>query len=423
MDSFPLPKTIWAQDTAHKCFMKKLTLFLFFLSLSFFLTDTLKAQENSNFIDRFHQRLYKNIGAYRYLYKNFWAVDTNKKNSDQLMESEYYFIPFATYAPETSVKFGLAGIYSYYKHKDSITRVSSQSLRISYSVLNQAKIEYSPDIWTAYNKIHLTGYVYAESFPYYFYGIGANVLDSNKTLLQSKQFKFNLETEREVLPKFRIGITLNIIGNSYSDPSDSLFFQKFPGYYANKGGTAYFTGFSFIYDSRDLSTFTTRGIYIRLNPVFSPHGISNLNSLGEINFSGVQYFPLGKKTTLGLNLIANTIFGAQVPFFLLNSLGGSNIERGYYSGKYRDKSILEGQVEFKYHFIPRLALAVFAGSGTTWGYLPFSTSNFKPSYGGGIHYIFSVPNQLSVRFDYGIGNKPQGENRNKGFYFSLSEAF
>jgi len=397
-----------------------------FLTLVFFLIigSSCKAQDNTNFIDRFHQRVYQNNRVYRYLYKKFWAVDTSRKDSSKLKESEFYFVPFATYSPETSYKFGLAGIYSYFTHKDAITRVSSQSLRITYSVLNQAKIEFSPDIWTPYNKTHYTGYIYGESFPYYFYGIGNNTLDSNKTLVQSKQFRFNLEGEKEVFEHFRVGLTLNFIAHNYNFSSNQTFFQKFPGLYAENGGSAYFTGVSFIYDNRDLINFTTKGSYFRLNPSISVQGISNLNTLAQINFTGVQYFSLGAKTILGLNLVANTIIGNQVPFFLLNTLGGSNIERGYYSGRYRDKSILEAQAEFKYHLIPRMALVAFAGTGTTWGYQAFNTSQFHPSFGGGIHYIFSVPNQLSVRFDYGIGDKPEGNlSRSKGFYFSLSEAF
>jgi outer membrane protein assembly factor BamA len=392
------------------------------LFLSFPSLDS-RAQNSSTFIDRFHQKLYQNNHLYKYLYRKFWAVDTNQSDTGRLKESEFFVIPFATYSPESSYKFGLAGVYSFFTHKDRITRISSQSLRVSYSVDNQAKIEFSPDFWTPYNKTHFTGYMYLASFPSYFYGIGNNTRDSNQILLQSKQVYMDLEAEKEIFQHFRLGLTLTLIGNTYNPQSNQGFFQKFPGLYAQSGGSAYFTGISLIYDTRDRINFTTRGSYYRLNPAFSFHGISNLNSLGEINFTSIQYFPLGRKTTLGLNLVANTIFGSQVPFFLLNNLGGSNIERGYYSGRYRDKSLLEGQLEFKYHFIPRLALAVFGGTGTTWGYTPFSISQFKPSLGGGLHYIFSVPNQLSLRFDYGIGDKPAGESRSHGFYFSLAEAF
>jgi len=386
--------------------------------LVFFQSTRSQAQDNQGFIIRLHQRMYQNNKAYHFLYKKLWEVDTTKLDSSLYKKSEFFALPYITYSPETKFKFGLAGIYSYYTHKDSITRVSTQSLRISYSTTNQAKMEYSPDIWTKNNKIHLTGYIYGESFPFYFYGIGNNTQDSNKLLIQSKQFLVDVEAEKELIKRFRLGLTLRILGNNFNYNSNAAFFQKYPGLYAQKGGAVYFTGISLVYDTRDLINFTTKGTYLRLNPAISLQGISNLNTLTTVNFSGIQFIPITKKSTLGINLVANTIIGNQVPFFLLNQLGGSSIERGYYSGQYRDKSMLEGQVEFRYHFIPRLALVGFLSEGSTWGLQAFSFSEFKPSAGGGIHYVFSIPNQLTFRLDYG-----KGIQKSHGFYFELAEAF
>jgi outer membrane protein assembly factor BamA len=199
--------------------------------------------------------------------------------------------------------------------------------------------------------------------------------------------------------------------------------DKYSYLYGVRGGTSYFTGLSFIYDDRDVLNFTSKGTYIRLNPSISLHGISTLNTMEQINFTGVEYLKFSRTVSLGLNLVANTIIGKQVPFFLLYQLGGANIERGYYQGRYRDKTILAGQAEFKYHFLARLALAAFIGTGTTWGYEPFDIHQFKPSYGGGIHYIFSIQNRLSLRLDYALGIKPPGEARFHGLYFAIGEAF
>ena len=404
--------------------MNKKTQGLLFLFI-FLAFGELKAQTpyQPNFIDRIHRHFYKSISPYRYLYNKFWAVDSNPNSFKKKKEDDFIVLPFVSYAPETNFKFGLASDYSFYTHFDSITRVSSQTARISYSLNHQYGIELNPDFWTPYNRYHFTGAFQYQNFPANFYGIGYDTRDSNKVLLASHQFFLDLEAEKKIGTSFRIGLVLNTVHNQFNFPSNQAFFFKNPNLYAEKGGTSFFTGISLIYDTRNILNFTTRGTYLKL--IFSQNipGISDLNSMNQLNFLAVRYFSWNSKSILGFNLVSNNILGKNIPFYLLNQLGGSNLERGYYQGRFRDKSLLAGQIEYKYHFIPRLALGVFAGLGTTFGYEKFSWQEFKPSIGGGIHYIFSIPNQLSLRLDYGIGEKPLGENRFHGAYFSLSEAF
>ena len=378
---------------------------------------------NVSFINRLHRKLYHHSKPYTFLYNQLWLVDTAKSDTDLLKKPNFVVIPYFAYSPETSFQFGGAGVYSLFLHKDSITRVSAQTGSISYTLNNQFDLELDPDFWTAYNKTHYTGTIIFASFPLNFYGIGYSTKDSNKVNLDSRKAFIDLEFEKQVIPNFRIGTTLIVTYDNFNLNANKDFLNNYSSLYGAKGGTSFFTGLSFIYDDRDVLNFTSKGTYIRLNPSVSLHGISNLNTMAQVNFTGVEYLKFSHTLSLGLNMIANTIIGKQVPFFLLYQLGGANIERGYYQGRYRDKSILAAQAEFKYHFLARLALCGFVGTGTTWGYQPFSTSEFKPSYGGGIHYIFSIQNQLSLRLDYALGNKPPGEQRFHGVYFAIGEAF
>ncbi len=407
---------------------KKLILLLFafwFWSLNGNAQDTLGSNSSvrKGFINRIHNKLYNHNQAYHYLYNRFWAVDTNKSLIENKQKNDFVIIPFVTYEQETSFKFGLASDYSFYTHADSTTRISSQTGKLSYSLDHQYSIELNPDIWTSYNRYHFTGALQYESFPSYFYGIGYNTLDSNKLLLSLHQYYIDLEAEKKIFPAFRLGLTLTTASYNYNFSSNNSFFLKYPNYYAVKGGNYFFTGFSITYDTRDYLHYTSQGTYLQVKSDFNIKGLSTLNNISRFNFTGIEYFSFSKKFILGFNAIYNTTFGQQVPFFLLNQLGGANIERGYYTGRFRDKSLLAGQVEFKYRLIPRLAFAAFGGTGTTWGYEPFSTSEFKPSFGGGIRYFFSVQNKITIRLDYGVGEKLPNEARSHGFYFSLGEAF
>ncbi len=387
------------------------------------LNSEVSKSNQQNFINRIHHHFYNHSKPYHYLYNRFWAVDTSKAGLESQKKEDLIAFPFLSYAPETSLEFGFAGAYTFYTHLDSITRGSSQTAKISYTLNHQYSIELNPDIWTSNNKYHFTGAIQYQSFPSFFYGIGYNTLDSNKLKLDYKQLFLDIEVEKELFTHFRAGIILILSNHDYDFASNALFFQKYTDLYAEKGGTAFFTGLSFVYDTRNILNFTTKGTYLRFAQSINLPKFSSLNTLVQMNFSAIQYIPFTKKSTLGLNLVSNNIIGNQIPFYLLNLLGGSNLERGYYRGRFRDKSLLAAQAEFKYHFIPRLAVAAFAGLGTTWGYERFDLHQLKPSLGGGIHYILSIPNQLSLRLDYGIGQKLSDEPRFHGFYFALSEAF
>ena len=54
---------------------------------------------------------------------------------------------------------------------------------------------------------------------------------------------------------------------------------------------------------------------------------------------------------------------------------------------------------------------------------PPGTQVMYSNYGGGLRYFFDVEKGLSVRLDYGVGQKPVGEQRESGFYIGLGQAF
>ncbi|HTD40879.1 MAG TPA: hypothetical protein VK671_09680, partial [Mucilaginibacter sp.] len=110
------------------------------------------------------------------------------------------------------------------------------------------------------------------------------------------------------------------------------------------------------------------------------------------------------------------------PFYLLPALGNDEMMRGYYNGRYRDRNFIAGQTELRYRIWDRVAIVGFLGTGEV-AHSSFSLNALKPDYGGGIRYFFDTEKGLSVRADYGIGEKVPGESRQSGFYIGLGQAF
>jgi len=143
---------------------------------------------------------------------------------------------------------------------------------------------------------------------------------------------------------------------------------------------------------------------------------------GFFNIEYSQFFLLNKAMVLGLDIQEQSLTGGQSPFYLLPALGSDEMMRGYYNGRYRDRNLIAGQTELRYRLNDRIGLVGFLGTGEVF-HNNFTFPQLKPNYGGGLRYFFDVEKGLSVRLDYGVGEKPAGEVRESGFYIGLGQAF
>lgn len=106
----------------------------------------------------------------------------------------------------------------------------------------------------------------------------------------------------------------------------------------------------------------------------------------------------------------------DVPWNMLPLLGNNHRMRGYYEGRYRDRDVLSGQVEYRRDLSWRQGIVGWVGGGTMGpSFDALSHSRWLPSTG--IGYRFAFKPRVNVRLDYGIGKG------SSGFYFQAGEAF
>ena len=121
---------------------------------------------------------------------------------------------------------------------------------------------------------------------------------------------------------------------------------------------------------------------------------------------------------MALQLYGRFVPGSP-PFYELAALGGSTIMRGYFQGRYRDKSYTAAQIEYRGHVWWRFGVVAFAGTGDVFGSdaSDLSFANLKYSYGFGLRFLFNRQEKINLRADFGFGQDT------KGVYFGLEEAF
>jgi len=381
--------------------MKKLLSLLIFLTVS----QSLFAQVD--FVKRFIRRMY-------------FDKDSSKK-------SNLVLIPALASSPETGLEFGGAALYSFYTDtaRHSITRVSNLYGYASITTKGQEKTSINANYWAPQNIWHYTAYLGYINFPFDFYGIGNNTRKANIEDVEEKRTKLTLEADKLVAKDFYAGVVAGGFKYYYYSGThyENLEFKTDPAIEDHNGGTSGYIGPSFIYDTRNNNTYTTSGMIIS-SYYDVMHGIFyNNHYVGALlNVEYSQFFLLQRQLVLGLDVKEQSLMGGESPFYLLPQLGDDALMRGYYTGRYRDRNLLAGQTELRYRISDRFGIVGFLGAGEV-AHNGFTASALKPDYGGGFRYFFDTEKGLSIRMDYGLGEKPAGEPREQGFYIALGEAF
>lgn len=178
------------------------------------------------------------------------------------------------------------------------------------------------------------------------------------------------------------------------------------------------TGFGLIadYDSRDFIPNPARGIHLRWEGIWFPHGLGTCGrSLTRTTFSANFYQRLWASGLLAFDLHGE--FNSEgTPWPMLARMGGSERMRGYYEGQYTDNNLITCQVELRQHIWRRIGCVVWGGAGNLFSRRePFAWRNTLPNYGVGLRW--ELKKRVNVRMDYGFGRDTSG------FLLSINEAF
>ena len=343
---------------------------------------------------------------------------------DSTRHSSFFLLPVVASAPETGLEIGASALYSFYT--DTLhqgTRVSNVFAYATFTTKSQQRLSLSTSRWLPGNTYHYTAAINYTNFPYNFFGVGNNTREADKDPIAEKRLRVTFTGEKRLSRYIYAGLTAGGYNYNYHDRLQGGIFETSPLVEDRNGGSILYAGPSFSFDSRNNNTYTTKGIYLSayLNLM---HGVFNNNGYkgGFLNMEYTQFFKLARRLTLGTDIQSQNLVGGQSPFYLLPSLGNDEMMRGYYNGRFRDRNLIAGQAELRFRLSDRIGINGFAGAGKVY-HNGISINNLKPDYGGGIRYFFDVEKGLTMRLDYGIGEKRSGEKRQSGLYLALGEAF
>ncbi len=325
--------------------------------------------------------------------------------------------PVIVKSPEYLWGAGIAGTYFFNLWHDSTTRTSNIKNVSFYTLRNQLVFASDGTIYSPNEKYILHFIASFSHFPDRFWGLGNKTPVDNQEQYSISQYDIYPQVLRKIFSDFYLGVSYefqNVYDFQYE--SGGLFdMQNITGRYGGKISGA---GILVTWDSRNNAFSPSKGFYAQYYLGDYNDAIGSDFNFTIHNLDLRKYFPLRKDRVLAMQLnIVSTI--GNTPVRDLASIGSSSYMRGYYEGRFTDKSMVAFQAEFRTPVYKRWGLTTFAGIGRVGTSLAdaFQFASIKPSIGIGVRYALRPAEKLNLRIDAGFGKQSQGT------YINIGESF
>lgn len=342
-----------------------------------------------------------------------------ESNDSVISKKSFFVIPHAAYQQETSWMGGVA--YGYYFKSKDISRISSVSGSAVYTVLNQFMFNLSPKLYFADKKGFLYANLNFRNYPDYFYGIG-NKPQNLKIAYLSRNFNLTLQPQYKVCRNLYLGALMSFKTEKLiTDSSQSVLNHLVYSQYGNAGWQGYNVtslGMLAVYDSRDNQFYPSKGEFAKVIVGVAPKTFGNSVAFTDFNLDIRKYQPLFGIHTFAFQLNIAGIFGNNIPFQLLPTVGGRDLLRGFRQGVFRNNTSFLVQSEYRLPVYKKLKAAMFCTLGDVVNSSDFKIDKLKVAYGAGLRYQLNDA-RVHLRFD--IAKNNYGEKLQ--FYITATEAF
>lgn len=338
---------------------------------------------------------------------------------DTLPAEQPRFLAYPTiaYSPETRWEFGVSALYIYYAKRDTINRLSEISAFTFLTQESQYGFWLDHALYSDRNEWFYLGRFRWQSFPLLYYGIGPDseeeplaVVDANYLLLRERLL-------RRVYKSYYIGLEVDLqqltnVGFNWEENIGQLPI-------GSEGSTNLGLGIGIVHDDRHNVLNVRKGWFSEL--AYLRYGIGNdALSFSNLLIENRWYIPTKTSEVLAIQLLGQFV-GGDVPFNQMALMGGESLMRGYYLGRYRDRAMVAGQVEYRwlpFSFSQRWGAAAFMALGQVAPEVSeLQLSKLLPAGGVGVRFLLFKKKDIYTRVD--IAFTEEGP----GFYFFIGEAF
>ncbi len=316
-------------------------------------------------------------------------------------------VPTIGYAPETDFYFGAVTLFTLDLYQDSCTRTSNVDLEFNYTLRNQSILETSWNYFFREEKWFTEGLIHGSEYPDLYYGIGAQTREQDEVKFSSTRLNLQVNLYRKLKKSlflgFGIGATRynNIKSDSWDLPEEL------------RSGSLKAVRIILLYDSRDRILTPRKGFYFKINSAFN----FSQQDYPRVEMDIRKYYTGESGFTIAGRYYQSWV-GNTPPFFDYPVMGGDQIARGYFYGRFRDRALSTIQAEIRTPQLYRTGLAFLGGVSALSPHFSLGQASYFPNFGIGLRFMVDKSETTNLRIDYAIGSKNQS-----GIYISFGESF
>ena len=230
-----------------------------------------------------------------------------------------------------------------------------------------------------------------------FFGLGPEARRADRSDFRQEQasyegvggYRFRSWLEAD----FRIGLLKTNVGRGtderFPDAQDLFDNRRAPGLDSQPDFTTFSS--SVVADFRDRDGNPRQGGLVRMSFSRFADRDDGLHSFNRFSVEGEHYMPLRSRArTLALRFrtsLARPDRGARVPFYLGETLGGSEALRGFRERRFRDANLVYLSSEYRWETVPAIELALFYDAGRVFAESgDFTLRGLSKSVGGGVRF-------------------------------------
>ena len=338
-----------------------------------------------------------------------YLKNTNK-HADRPFDCSFLCGPSYSATTSLGVGGGLSGLYSWDRSDPYLTK-SSISLFFNTSIKGIIQTGFKGNNFMKGDRQRWNYKLTFQSIPTDFWGIGYEngAVDANKGSYHMIKVNFKPEYLFRLREFMYLGPQLHILYNHTYDFSDVSMISGMDHNFFSNG-----IGFIAQYDSRDFPLNAYRGNFVKVEQMFYPK-LTNEHYFNYTDLTYAAYRNMWKGGIVAMELHSRFNYG-NVPWTMLCLVGEDGRMRGYYEGRYRDRNIIEGQLEIRQSFSHRQGAVIWVGAANVFpDFRHIYMRQVLPNYGIGWRWEFKQ--RVNFRFDLGFTkDKP-------GFCVNMNEAF
>ena len=313
--------------------------------------------------------------------------------------------PIAFYSPETRIGAGVHFSHIFRAGKISPSLRPSRIMpMLIYTQNSQIKAEIRTDLYLKNDSHHIRSWANYKNYPNAFFGIGNDTEIENKEIYTNRSWEFFFRLEKQVSSGLFIGGEYHFQNWTVTENEEGgmIASGEIPG---SEGGTVSGLGIVISKDTRNHLFYPLRGDFFSLSFRFYNRVSGSTFNFSILKLDLRKYFPIYARHVLAFQAVVETRIGTA-PFHMLAELGGADLMRGYFKGRYRDNNLLALQAEYRFPIFWRIGMAVFGGIGQVaeqWDNFRLGDTRF--SVGFGFRYLFNKKEYINARADVGFGDE------------------